>query len=74
MYIEQGPSRLLTESEAAYYLKLSRSTLRQQRMQNRPVGRLRLIPFIRIGRNIRYDVRDLDAWITRQKGHGREPG
>ena len=39
MEIEDLPSRLLTEVEAANYLKVSQSTLRQQRMKKRPQSR-----------------------------------
>ena len=55
--------RLLSEIEAAAYLKVSPSTLRQQRMKKRPPSRIPLIPFIRFGRNIRYDIRVLDEVI-----------
>lgn len=63
----QPLNRLLTELEAAQYLSLSRSTLRQQRMKYRPSETLPLIPFVRVGRNIRYDISDLDAWIVALK-------
>jgi len=56
--------RLLTETETADYLNLSRSTLRQQRMKKRRKSGMTRVPYIRIGRNIRYDVIDLDEWIV----------
>jgi len=59
-----GRRRLLTETETAVYLNLSRSTLRQQRMKKRRKSRMTRVPYIRIGRNIRYDVIDLDEWIV----------
>ena len=55
--------RLLTETETADYLNLSPSTLRQQRMKNRRPSGMPLIPYVRLGRNIRYDVRQLDELI-----------
>ncbi len=55
--------RLLTETETANYLNLSPSTLRQQRMKQRPPSGMPLIPYVRLGRNIRYDVRELDELI-----------
>ena len=67
----QPLNRLLTEQEAAQYLRLSRSTLRQQRMKYRPSENLPLIPFVRVGRNIRYDISDLDAWIVALKVSAR---
>ena len=59
-----GRRRLLTETETAVYLNLSRSTLRQQRMKKRRKSRMTRVPYLRIGRNIRYDVIDLDEWIV----------
>ena len=55
--------RLLTETETADYFNLSRSTLRQQRLKNRRPSGIPRVPFVRIGRNIRYDVRQLDEFI-----------
>ena len=59
--------RLLTEAAAATYLSISRSTLREQRMKKRRNSRMTRVPYIRIGRNIRYDVIDLDEWIMSQR-------
>lgn len=50
-------ARLLDAKAAARYLAVSVSTLQ----------RLRL-PVVRIGRAVRYDVRDLDAYIERLRG------
>ena len=63
MDIKDACVRLLTEPEAANYLNLSRSTLRQPRMKKRPPSRIPRIPFVRLGRNVRYDVRQLDELI-----------
>jgi len=57
--------RLLTEKQTAKFLSISRSTLRQQRHTG-PIGgegRIPFIPFIKIGRNVRYDRADLEKWI-----------
>lgn len=55
--------RLLTEKEAAPYIGMSRSFLRQSRMngkrKNRPPGP----PFLKIGRKVLYLAEDLDAWL-----------
>jgi predicted DNA-binding transcriptional regulator AlpA len=59
--------RLLTESEAANYLRVSRSLLRQQRMRSSRDSSIPLVPFIRLGRHVRYDIVELDAWIEQQK-------
>lgn len=55
------PAALMMEREAALYLRLSRSYLRKVR-----VGEIkpdRPMPFIRIGRSVRYSKADLDRWI-----------
>jgi predicted DNA-binding transcriptional regulator AlpA len=51
------PRERITEAETAKYVAMSRPWLRLQRM--RGTGPT----FIRIGRAIRYDIRDLDAWL-----------
>ena len=53
--IETG-SPLLTDEEACQYLRIRQRQLYSWRM-------LGVIPFIRIGRSIRYRLRDLDAAI-----------
>jgi hypothetical protein len=56
-------NQLLTTFISIDYLNLSRSTLRQQRMKQRRPSGMPVIPFLRFGRNIRYDVRQLDELI-----------
>ena len=53
--IETG-SPLLTDEEACNYLRIRQRQLYAWRMQG-------VIPFIRIGRSIRYRLRDLDAAV-----------
>lgn len=60
-----GKSRWLSPQEAADYLGCSKAFLDQDR-----VTRLHNIPFARLGRHIRYDVRDLDAFLERSKTQG----
>lgn len=60
----------LTEIEAAQYLRVSRSFLRQSRMTGNRIGHAPGPKYIRAGRMIRYAVRDLDAWLER---HAVEP-
>lgn len=55
--------RLLTSKEAANYIGLGESYLRQVRMTGRIGGRMAPSPHIEIGRSIRYDKADLDTWI-----------
>lgn len=48
-----------TSSEAAFYIGLTESYLRQQRSQGNPDQP----PYLRIGRTIRYRRSDLDDWL-----------
>lgn len=63
----QIASRWLNNQEAARYLGCSETFLNQDR-----VTRLHNIPFARLGRHIRYDVRDLDAFLEHSKKQGGE--
>lgn len=56
--------RLLTDPEAATYLSVSISFLRQGRMEGRRANRSPGPPFIKLGKAIRYDLQDLDAWLA----------
>lgn len=47
----------LTEAETAHYIGMSRPWLRLQRM--RGTGPT----YIKLGRAVRYDIRDLDKWL-----------
>jgi excisionase family DNA binding protein len=49
--------KYLTPSEAASYLRTSKSTLAKRRMQGSGP------PFVRIGRAVRYRLSDLDTWM-----------
>lgn len=55
--------RVFTEIETAAYLGMSRSYLRQSRMEGNRQNRTPATPFIRIGRSIRYLKEDLDQWL-----------
>ena len=59
--------RLLTVGEAAKYLSLAPRTL----YNGCAPGSLNPFPVksIRIGKSVRFDVRDLDAYINRLKGN-----
>jgi len=56
--------RALTEIEASQYIGMSRSYLRQSRMDGHREKRTPAPPFIRIGRSIRYLREDLDSWLN----------
>ena len=50
--------RLLNEQEVALYLRIAVATLRRWRWAGKE------LPFVKIGSHVRYDLRDLDAYIT----------
>ena len=64
MAVPTENNRLLDVQEAAEYLKTTPATLRCR------VSR-RQVPFVKIGRSVRFRVSDLDKWIDRQ-AVGRE--
>lgn len=55
--------RSLTEHEAAEYICMSRSFLRQDRMNGLRHHRTPGPSYVKIGRAIRYLKEDLDAWL-----------
>ncbi len=59
--------RLLTEAEASNYINMSRQFLRKSRMNGTLPNHTQGPPFIRIGRSIRYNLDDLDAWIDERR-------
>lgn len=60
---------LLKDQEAAKYLGLSVSTLRQWRLNPGRTGFENPPPFIKLGHAVRYRKEDLDRWIE-QNTHG----
>src|SRR2546421_1809919 len=63
-------SQTLTSPEAAEYIGLSDSWMRQSRMP----GRVGSPPFLRCGRSIRYLRADLDRWLEQRRcSPGGEP-
>lgn len=61
--------RVFTEIETAEYIGMSRSYLRQSRMEGNRANRTPAPPFIKIGRSIRYLKEDLDKWLDEQPKH-----
>ncbi|MCP4474460.1 MAG: helix-turn-helix domain-containing protein [Gammaproteobacteria bacterium] len=55
--------RLFSEREAAEYLGVSRSYLRQDRMNGKFRGRTPGPDYCQFGKMIRYDKAELDQWI-----------
>ncbi|MGR5414117.1 helix-turn-helix transcriptional regulator [Vibrio astriarenae] len=55
--------RAYTEKETATYIGMSRSFLRQSRMEGHRGNRTIAPPFIKIGTAVRYLKEDLDAWL-----------
>ena len=67
----QEYSHALTEQQAAHYLSMSRSFLRQGRMNGDRENRTPTPPWYKIGRSVRYKISDLDNWLE-QFRHGSE--
>jgi len=59
----QQAKRAMSEEQAAAYIEMSRSFLRQDRMNGIRNNRTAGPRFIRIGRAIRYLKDDLDTWL-----------
>lgn len=55
--------RVLSEIETSQYIGMSRSFLRQARMDGNRDNRTTAPPFIKIGRSVRYLKEDLDQWL-----------
>ncbi len=55
----------LGEAEAATYLRVSRSFLRQARMHGDREGHAPGPQYVQAGRMIRYRLTSLDAWLER---------
>ncbi len=54
---------VLTEADAARYIAMSRSFLRQSRMDGARDRRTPGPQFLKIGRSVRYLREDLDRWL-----------
>lgn len=54
----QHPSSLLDEQQAAQHLNVSPGTLSVWRSTGRYA-----LPFVKVGRRVRYRLADLDSWI-----------
>lgn len=59
----QHPDQLVTETEAARALGLSPGTLKAARLHRLQSNPLRDLPYVQIGRAIRYRRSDIADWI-----------
>ena len=58
--------QLVTTPEAAELLRVSEHWIRASRFRPELDGP----PFIKIGRSVRYDLRDIEDWVNRRKFRG----
>ena len=61
---------VLTEQQAAQYIGMSQSFLRQDRMNGKREGRTPGPPWLKIGRSIRYLKKDVDKWLEQFRQGG----
>lgn len=64
---QEENEKVLTELEAAKYIKMSRSFLSQDRMNGHREGRTPGPDFMKLGRAIRYHKDDLDKWLSQNR-------
>jgi hypothetical protein len=60
-------SNLLPEGAAAVYINMSVAFLRSGRLHGIVGGRTPPPPYLKLGRTVRYDTRDLDAWLAERR-------
>lgn len=65
--------KTLKEKEAAVYIGMSQSFLRQDRMNGYRKNRTKGPSFVQIGRTIRYSIEDLDEWIKKHRVVRNDP-
>ena len=66
---EARTTRLMTEAEAAKYLKVSRQFLRKSRCDGNRTGHAKAPAWVQPSgaRLVKYDIQDLDAWIAEHR-------
>lgn len=64
--------RLLNEREAAAFLGTSAGTLNNLRARNKRDGSGPAIPYVKVGKSVRYRLSDLEMFIEANT-HGAEP-
>lgn len=60
-------NQIMTEKEAALYIGMSRSYLSQDRINGHREGRTPGPSYMKLGRSVRYHVRDLDDWLNKHR-------
>jgi len=64
----EDEEKILTEMEAAQYIRMSRSFLSKDRMNGYRQGHIQGPEYIKLGcRAIRYRKKDLDVWIVKNR-------
>ena len=66
-YRREALLNVLKDAEAAHYIGMSQSFLRQSRMDGIRENRTPGPPFVKIGRAVRYLKDDLDAWLAQYR-------
>ncbi len=59
----ENPAQTLTTTELARALKVHPGTIRADRAAGNTLG----IPFVRVGRSVRYLVADVTAWLEQHR-------
>lgn len=68
--MEESYLHSFKENEAALYIGMSRSFLRQGRMNGDRENRTPTPPYLKIGRSVRYLKEDLDHWLEQFRRGG----
>ena len=69
-----GLRRAFAEADAAEYIGMSRSFLRQSRMDGEREKRTPGPKWVKLGRSVRYLIEDLDAWLESYRQEPRKGG
>ena len=64
---DMGNRMALRSQEAAHYIGMSDSFLRQARIYGDLPGRTSGPPYIKVGRSVRYLVTDLETWLAEHR-------
>jgi predicted DNA-binding transcriptional regulator AlpA len=67
MMHSKNDKKTLTEKDAAEYTGMSRSFLRQDRMNGQRGNRTPGPPYVKIARSVRYLTEDLDRWLQEHR-------
>jgi hypothetical protein len=63
MHSVSNNRKVMAEAEAATYIRMRRSFLRQSRMDGVRTRHTPGLKFLKIGRSVRYLISDLDQWL-----------